>query len=127
EAQRWHRRYRGELPALQQEYLEAVFRLEARSARRRRYLVAGVMVFLTGLVAAAAVALLLIRNAQQEAVSKARDAARAGEQLSEQLVRVREAQEREHQAHQATKQISGDLEAANDQLASTIAELSAAL
>jgi eukaryotic-like serine/threonine-protein kinase len=134
EAQRWRRRYRGELPALQQAYLDAVFGLEARATRRRRYLVAGAMVFLTGLVAAAFVALVLIRNAQQEAVSEAEAASRAEEQVREQLARVqaeerarRQAQEREREARQAAEQFSGDLEVANDQLAFTVAELRAAL
>jgi serine/threonine protein kinase len=134
EARRWHRRYRGELPRLQQAYLDAVFGLAAGAARRRRYLVAGAMAALTGLAAAAFVALVLIRNAQKEAVSKADVASRAEEQVRRQLERVqaeerarREAQEREREAREAAERFSGDLEAANDQLAFTIAELRAAL
>ncbi len=134
EALRWRRRYRGELPGLQQAYLDAVFGLEARAARRRRYLVAGAMLFLTGLVTAAFVALVLIRDAQQEAVSKADAASRAEEQVRQQLTRVqaeerarREAQEREREAREAAERFGGDLEEANNQLAFTVANLRAAL
>jgi serine/threonine protein kinase len=127
EAQRWHRRYRGELPRLQQQYLAAVFGLEARSTRRRRYLVAGVMVFLAVLVAAATVALVLIRNAQQEAVSKAEAASRAEERVREQLERVRVAEQRERSARKDAERFGDEIEDANDQLAFTIAELRAAL
>ncbi|HWN68691.1 MAG TPA: serine/threonine-protein kinase [Haliangium sp.] len=134
EALRWRRRYRGELPGLQQAYLDAVFGLEARAARRRRYLVAGAMLFLTGLVTAAFVALVLIRDAQQEAVSKADAASRAEEQVRQQLTRVqaeerarREAQEREREAREAAERFGGDLEEANNQLAFTVANLRVAL
>jgi hypothetical protein len=134
EAQRWHRRYRGELPRLQQAYLNAVFGLAAGAARRRRYLVAGAMVALTGLAAAAFVALVLIRSAQKEAVSKADEASLAEEQVRRQLERVqaeesarRDAQEREREARQVAERFSGELEAANDQLAFTVAELRVAL
>ena len=71
EARLWMRHYRGALTPLQQEFLQAAFNLEARFARRRRWLVAGVIVVLLVLVAAAGVALLLIRDAQKEAVAQA--------------------------------------------------------
>jgi serine/threonine protein kinase len=134
EALRWRRRYRGELPELQQAYLDAVSALAARTSRRRRYTVAGVIVFLIGLVAAACVALVLIRDAKQQAESKAEAASRAEEQVREQLARVqaeerarREAQEREREAREDAERFGRDLEVANDQLAATIAELRAAL
>jgi serine/threonine protein kinase len=134
EAQRWHRRYRGQLPELQRAYLEAVFGLERRAARRRRLLVAGVMVLLTALVAASTVALILIRRAQKEAVLKAELAAQAEAQVRDQLARVqaeeqarREAEERERQARQVAERASEQIEEANDQLAFTNAELIEAL
>ncbi len=71
EARLWMRHYRGALTPLQQEFLQAAFNLEARFARRRRWLVAGVIVVLLVLVTAAGVALLLIRDAQKEAVAQA--------------------------------------------------------
>jgi serine/threonine protein kinase len=134
EAQRWYRRYRGELPELQRAYLEAVFGLERRAARRRRLLVAGIMVLLTALVAATTVALVLIRRAQQEAELKAVLAAQAEAQVRDQLARVqaeeqarREAEARERQARQVAEQASEQVEATNDQLAFTNEELRAAL
>jgi hypothetical protein len=134
EAQRWHRRYRGQLPELQRAYLEAVFGLERRAARRRRLLVAGVMVLLTALVAASTVALILIRRAQKDAVLKAELAAQAEAQVRDQLARVqaeeqarREAEERERQARQVAERASEQIEEANDQLAFTNAELIEAL
>jgi hypothetical protein len=134
EAQRWHRRYRGELPALQRKYLEAVFGLERRAARRRRLLVAGIMVLLTALVAATTVALVLIRRAQQEAVLKAEVAAQAEAQVRDQLAQLqakeqarRLAEEGERQARQKAEQAGEQLEVKNDELAFTNAELRAAL
>jgi serine/threonine protein kinase len=134
EAQRWHRRYRGELPKLQQAYLDAVFRLEAGSARRRRFLVAGVMILLVALVAATTIALVLIRRAQQEAVLRADAAAQAEALAREQLARVqaeelarREAEGRERVARKVAEEAGAQVEATNEQLAFTNAELVAAL
>jgi serine/threonine protein kinase len=67
DAERWHRRYRGALPTLQREYLDAVFALAARAARARRLLVLGVIAVLSVLVIAAGFALVWIRDAEQEA------------------------------------------------------------
>jgi hypothetical protein len=72
EAKLWHGRYRGELPELQRSYLDAVFALAARTARRRRAAVIGGFGFLSLLVIAASVALVMIRDAQQEAKAQAR-------------------------------------------------------
>jgi hypothetical protein len=67
EAQRFHKRYRGELAAHERQYLTAVVELATRSARRRRRLVIGGFAFLSALVVAAAFALLWIREAEQTA------------------------------------------------------------
>ncbi|HWU89288.1 MAG TPA: AAA family ATPase, partial [Kofleriaceae bacterium] len=72
EARLWHGRYRGELPALQHAYLSAVFTLAAQTTRRKRLAVIGAMGFLFVLVVAAGVALVMIRDAQQEATAQAR-------------------------------------------------------
>ncbi len=79
EAKLWHSRYRGELPELQRAYLSAVFSLSARAARRTRMAVAGAIGLLSALVVAAGVALVMIRDAQQEATAQAR---RARDQLA---------------------------------------------
>jgi serine/threonine protein kinase len=71
EARRFQRRYRGELTRTQQDFLEAVFAQAARSTRRKRALMVGSTVFLVLLVAASAVALVVIRKAQQEAEKQA--------------------------------------------------------
>ncbi|MFL5347643.1 MAG: protein kinase domain-containing protein, partial [Hyalangium sp.] len=85
EAQRFQRRYRGELPRMQQDFLAAVFALAARDTRRKRTLAVGAMVFLGLLVAASSVALLIIRESKQEAVRQKQEAVRQAEaaQLAE--------------------------------------------
>ncbi|HWO23476.1 MAG TPA: protein kinase [Kofleriaceae bacterium] len=72
EAKHWHSRYRGELPDLQRKYLDAVFSLSARAGRRKRLAIVGAFGFLFALVVAAAVALVMIRDAQKEATAQAR-------------------------------------------------------
>jgi serine/threonine protein kinase len=85
EARLWHGRYRGELPELQRAYLAAVFALAARASRRKQLAVIGAMGFLLALVIAAGVALVTIREAQQEATAQA-------ERVEDQLVLTREAE-----------------------------------
>jgi eukaryotic-like serine/threonine-protein kinase len=120
EARTWHRRYRGELPAVQREYLQAVFAQGARAARARRIIVAGVIAFLSLLVASAAVALFVIRDAQNEATEQAR-------QVKEQLVRVQAEQDRREQAEVVAKQASDEVDTTRDALARRNAELEQAL
>jgi hypothetical protein len=67
EARRFQRRYRGELPQAQQDFLEALFAQAAKVSRWRRTLAVGSIVFLALLVAASAVALVLIHRSNQEA------------------------------------------------------------
>jgi hypothetical protein len=71
EAQRFQRRYRGELPEVQHAFLDAVFSQATRATRRKRALAVGSTAFLLMLVAASAVALVVIRNAQREAERQA--------------------------------------------------------
>jgi hypothetical protein len=113
EARTWHRRYRGELPTVQREYLQAVFAQGARAARARRIIVAGVIAFLSVLVASAAVALFVIRDAQKQ----------AEKQLSRALAAEVEARSERERAVRA-----GEQEArANDQLEKKNADLVAAV
>src|SRR5205814_8385648 len=67
EARRFKRRYRGELPRQQRQFLDAVLSNATRAVRVRRALLAGAGVVLVLMVAASAVALVVIRGAQQEA------------------------------------------------------------
>lgn len=91
EARLWHRRYKGELPALQVRYLEAVFSLAGRSARRKRYALIGAIVFLSLLVTAGAVALVVISDAQREATEKAAAARTAEQQVRDQFDELEQA------------------------------------
>jgi hypothetical protein len=72
EAKLWHSRYRGELPELQRAYLDAVFALAGKTSRRKRVAVTAALGFLTLLLVAAAVAIVMIRDAQQDATTQAR-------------------------------------------------------
>jgi eukaryotic-like serine/threonine-protein kinase len=106
----WMRHYRGALTPLQQQFLEAAFDVEARAGRLRQLLVAGVIVVLLVLVAAGGMALVLIRDAQKEAVAQAAMARQAKLHVREQLARVqaeeracRTAEQREHAAREAAE------------------------
>ncbi len=76
EARLWHAQYRGELGRRERAYLQATFRLADRATRTRRIAVGATIVFLLGLVVAAAFALVWIRSAERSAVEEA-DRARA--------------------------------------------------
>ncbi|MFE8603023.1 serine/threonine-protein kinase [Archangium violaceum] len=97
EARRFQRRYRGELPQLQRDFLDAVFAQEVRATRLKRALVVGSTVFLVLLVIAAAVALVIIRTSQQEAERQAEvaQAAEAVSRKAELMARAAEATARE--------------------------------
>lgn len=85
EARSWYRRYRGTLSPLQQQFLQSVFALGTRTARRRRIALAGTIAMLSLLVAAAAVALVLIGNAESQAREQAALARAAGEESQRRL------------------------------------------
>jgi serine/threonine protein kinase len=94
DAQRWHGRYRGELPPLERQFLAATFALATRITRIKRAFIASGMTFLSLLVIIGTVALLWIRRAEQEAT---RQAAIVKQQLDElqtkeQLLRRRESE-----------------------------------
>jgi len=67
EAQRFERRYKGELPGGEREYLGAVTALALKTTRRRRRILVGSFAVLLVMVAAAAVALIWVRDAEQTA------------------------------------------------------------
>jgi eukaryotic-like serine/threonine-protein kinase len=114
EARRWRRRYRGELPASQQAYLDAVLSLATRSARLKRFLIAATMALLSLMVAAAAVALVLISDAQKEATRQARAAQGAEEQVREQLERVQAEVRARLEAEAELKAALAELQRAKD-------------
>ncbi|MFZ5445888.1 MAG: protein kinase domain-containing protein, partial [Myxococcota bacterium] len=71
EAQRFQRRFRGNLPATQKSFLGAVVELSARQARRKRTLTVAALAFLGLLAAAASVAVVVIAAARADAQEKA--------------------------------------------------------
>jgi serine/threonine protein kinase len=123
EARRWHRRYHGELPEVQRDYLAAVFHLADRSRRLRRVLLGGAFGFMTLLVAAAAVALIVIRDAEREAARQAIAAQESAEMAESRLLQVEE-KERDRTRAEAEARASEKKAQANAQaLGRTNAEL----
>jgi serine/threonine protein kinase len=124
EARRFQRRYRGELPKVQQDFLESVFKQALRASRVKRALTVGGLVFLSALVFASAVALVVIRNAQKEAVAQAQVAKRAEvvarNAESEAKQRLEEVQRKERERAEAARlaeEASARAQKAADQLA----------
>ena len=93
EAHRFQRRFKGELPAIQREFIDQVFAQEVRSARRKRLLgVAGVAVLALGLLGAV-VSLIKIAGANQIAEEKAQLAVKAEGEAKKEAVAARQAQD----------------------------------
>jgi serine/threonine protein kinase len=130
EAQRFQRRYRGELPKQQREFLTAVFAQAQKATRRKRVLVIASTAFLVMLVAASAVALVVIRNAQQEAERQAvvAKSAEAEARKAEEVARKAEEEAKQNLAEVQAKELERqkaqqEAEAANAQVAFTNSEL----
>ncbi|MFH2008951.1 MAG: protein kinase, partial [bacterium] len=103
EARRFERRYQGQLPGLQREYLDAVFDLATRASRRRRAVVTAIISILLVLVVVAGVALVWIRNAEQTARQAERKVKR---QLTLIQRKEREKAAAQKEASQAKKQVA---------------------
>jgi serine/threonine protein kinase len=130
EAQRFQRRFRGELPQLQHDFLAAVFAQAKKGKRLRKALLIGGTTFLGMLVIAAAVALVVIRTAQQEAERQAEVAlkAEAVARTAEQTARSAEAEAKQRLAEVQAKELERQkaqqaAEAANQQVALANQEL----
>ncbi|WNG30437.1 protein kinase [Cystobacter fuscus] len=107
EAAHFQRRFRGELPKQQRDFLAAVSKQARKRRRLRRVLVAGSTTFLVLLVIAAAVALVVIRNSQREAQRQAA-AAQAAEAVArgaETAARAAEAEARQRLAEVQAKEL----------------------
>jgi serine/threonine protein kinase len=89
EASRFQRRYRGALTETQARFLDAVIRLMGAQSRRRRALTIGAVVFLSLLVAASAVALVVIQGARQAADKNASTAILAKKDAETALEKVK--------------------------------------
>ncbi|WNG63109.1 protein kinase [Archangium gephyra] len=141
EALRFQRRFRGELPQLQQDYLASVFAQAKKGKRLRKALLFGGTAFLGLLVIAAVVALVVISNAQREAqrqaevAIKAEAVARTAEQTArsaevEAKQRLAEVQAKElerQKAQQAAESANKQVALANEELLSKNDELLLAL
>ena len=123
EARRWHRRFRGELPALQQEYLSAVFNLGARATRVRRFLVAAGMVLLTGIAGVATVGYVTVNDAEKVATAQAAAAQDAEQRMREQFVKLQQSMEAQKLAEKQAREALLEAQAANDEVAQREAEL----
>jgi serine/threonine protein kinase len=123
EARRFQRRYRGELPKLQRDFLEHVLAQQQKAARRRKALVIGSTAFLGLLAIAAVIALVVIHKSQQEAerqaviARSAESEARDAETVARRRLAEVQAKELERQKAQE------EAEAANAQVAVTNDEL----
>jgi eukaryotic-like serine/threonine-protein kinase len=115
EARRFQRRYRGELPKLQQEFLQSVLKQAARTAWLKRGLAVGSVVFLLALVAAAGVALVVISHARGEAERQAEVARKAEEAARRAAVEARGAEAKALQHLDEVKAKELALRQANEQ------------
>jgi replicative DNA helicase len=102
ELERFRRRFRGELPAVVRDFAEGVHAQRERGARVKRRLAMAGAAFLMVLLAAATVALVVIRNAQMQAEENAVVATRAKESAHARLREV-EAKERERKQAEARR------------------------
>ncbi len=107
EARRFRRRYKEPLPKQETEYLREVLELADRAVRFKRRLVAGTIAFLLVLVAAAAVALFWIRQAERDANRQADIARKQSDRARSEATAALRARS---QALEAKAQISRQLE-----------------
>ena len=130
EARLWRARYPRELPAREQDFLDAVLELGDRASRRRRRIVVGSFAFLLVLVAAAGVALVQIRAAERSARETSRQLADKNGQLAESNTQLQRALDRIAAADKArqdaeTEQRAADANAKRAQEAAASAEADA--
>jgi serine/threonine protein kinase len=123
EARLWRRRYQGELRSAERAFLDAVFALAEGAARRRRYLVIGAFGVLLALIAAAAVALLWIREAEQQARVQAHLARRAEAKVKGQLQVIQNKERERAQAERAARTAQAKVATGERVLQTTQAEL----
>jgi serine/threonine protein kinase len=116
EANRFSRRYGGELTRLQRDYLKAVFDLDARAARRRKTAAIGGGVFLAGLFVAGVVALVVIRDSQRRAERSAVVARHAETEAKQRLAEVQAEERARQQAEAETKKAEAKTAKAESQV-----------
>ncbi len=123
EARRWHRRYHGDLPEVQRAYLAAVFGLADRSRRLRRLLLGGAFGVMTMLIAAAVVALIVIRDAERRAAEKAAVAEKAEANARDQVVALQKKERERAQAAERAQRSEREARASAQELAASNSEL----
>ncbi|HUS66990.1 MAG TPA: protein kinase, partial [Kofleriaceae bacterium] len=89
EARRWYGRARRELPAREQQFLDAVLALATRSSRLKRFAVVATISVLSLVAIGASVAMVWIRQAEQEAQEQA-DVAEVEKKVAEKATEVAE-------------------------------------
>ncbi len=127
EAKRFQRRFRGQLPDVQHNFLAAIVDADARSARRQRMLTIGGVAFLLLLVAASAVALVVISRAQQEAEKQAVVASGAQAEAEARLVEVQAKEKQRARAQSEAEEARTAAEKAATELRGKQGELIEAL
>ncbi len=85
EARIWRKRSQAVLTPLEEDFLNAAFRLDERAARRRRMLVGGAIIIMAMVTIGAIIALLAIRKAEREAKRQALAARKAEEKVRKQM------------------------------------------
>ena len=123
EARRWHQRDGRELPELQRQYLTAVFALADRARRSRRLLLGSAFGVMVMLIAAAIVALVIIRDAQQVAAEQATVAMRAERDLRAQNLALRQKERERAMAAEKERQATVKANAATAAVARSHADL----
>jgi hypothetical protein len=103
EARRFVERFAGNLGARERDFLAAVEAADRRAGRRKRVIVGMTITTLAGLVAASAVALLWIRDAEKAARTEAEKARAAERKVTDQLEMVQRAEAERQAAAEAAE------------------------
>jgi eukaryotic-like serine/threonine-protein kinase len=141
EGVRFQKRYRGELPQQQREFLNAIVDLQRRGVRVKRMAIVGSGIFAGLLLAAAAVALVIISSARKDAIKnadvakkaevtakEAAKAAKAAEAEAKKNLAAAEEKEQQRLAEEeAKKAAEAEVAARNAELAVKNADLASAL
>ncbi len=123
EAARFSKRFRGELGAMQREFLKEVFDLDDSAARRKQQLAVGGGVFLAVLLVAAVIALVIIRDSQQRAEANAVVAQRAEAEAKQRLAEVQRKEQERLAAEAEKRKAEAETAKANTQVEMTNEEL----
>ncbi len=123
ELERFERRYKGKLPQITRDFAEAVYAVARSGARKRRALAAGGVLVLLGLLAAATIALVVIRRSQLEAEEAASQAQAAQTQAQQELEERKKVESRKEELTRDLQQAYEELKGANDRLAQRRSEL----